>query len=356
MYIVPASSSCSLFDWWSIPFPCSICYSTVYSTRLERPLFIYMTALCQFVMTTEENIVPAFEGIDPPLLDPQMVEHFNNLQTPEPAKNSEKINGNLTLSSSEEKGAINLQNLSLDDLVKLVTQLCETDPSFSEQILSALNGDTSGDDKDKTALNETPASEPMIVSEAEPPLPDTNTLLKTLNQSFLLQEYNNTLAFQIAQANTRLGGSLDATNSTTSSVLLNAESLEAMKSNLFVMENKGNNFVPLKEFRRPGPKYTRKNFSPEQIEGLEAAFQEHRFVKKDLRKELAKKLNLSERSISYWFQNKRARSKPPITMSSEAALKAAQQQQELEKQQQEQNQQESLVAALQQTIQQSCAT
>ena len=323
-----------------------------------------MTALCQFVMATEQNIVPAFEGIDPPLLDPLMVEHFNNLQSPEPSKSSspEKLNGSMTLSSSEEKATVNLQGLPLEDLIKLVTQLCESDPSFSEQILTALNGDSGCEEKTQGRANEVPASEPMIVSEAEPALPDTNTLLKTLNQSFLLQEYNNTLALQIAQANTRLStNGLEVTHSAPSSVLLNAESLEAMKSNLFVMENKGNNFVPLKEFRRPGPKYTRKNFSPEQIEGLEAAFQEHRFVKKDLRKELAKKLNLSERSISYWFQNKRARSKPPITMSSEAALKAAQQQQELEKQQQElqqqqQQQQDSLVAALQQTIQQSCAT
>ena len=319
-----------------------------------------MTALCQFVMATEDNIVPAFEGIDPPLLDPLMVEHFNNLQSPEPLQSSSPRNG-----SNCEGSTVNLQGLSLDDLIKLVTQLCESDPSFSEQILSALNGDTSCDEKDESGSrpnsNEATASEPMIV-ESEPPLPDTNTLLKTLNQSFLLQEYNNTLALQIAQANTRLSSNgLDSSNPAQSSVLLNAESIqEAMKSNLFVMENKGNNFVPLKEFRRPGPKYTRKNFSPEQIEGLEAAFQEHRFVKKDLRKELARKLNLSERSISYWFQNKRARSKPPITMSSEAALKAAQQQHGLEPQQQldqqQQSQQDSLVAALQQTIQQSCAT
>lgn len=293
--------------------------------------------------------MPVFEGIDPPLLDPLMVEHFNSLQTPEPSRRCEE-----TRTLNGGTSTINLQGLSLDDLLKLATQLCESDPSFSEQILSAL---TAGEQQSEQKHEPVQTSEPIVVTttveQEATPLPDTNTLLKTLNQSFLLQEYNNTLALQFAQANTRISD-----NSSPPAVLINAESLEAMKSNLFVMENKANNFVPLKEFRRPGPKYTRKNFSPEQIEGLEAAFQEHRFVKKDLRKELAKKLNLSERSISYWFQNKRARSKPPITMSSEAALKAAQQQQQLEKQQQEQaqTQQESLVAALQQTIQQSCAT
>lgn len=324
-----------------------------------------MTALCpasRSTMAAPENSLPSFEGIDPPLLDPLMVEHFNN-------QSQEEERGSPSKTGGGSDG--NLQSLSLDDLIKIAAQLCETDPSFSEQILSALSADQGS--QSPAPDSDPPVSQPMDSEEPEQALPDTNSILNTLNQSLLLQEYNNTLALQLAQVSSRLAKVSSGQASTTaasppssSAVLLNSESLqEAMKSNLFIMEKQASNFVPLTEYHKnkPRPKYTRKNFSPEQIDGLEAAFQEHRFVKKDLRRELAKKLNLSERSISYWFQNKRARSKPPITMSSEAALKAAAVkpgQAELE--QQEQGlpiTAESLASAIQdiqQNLQQSCAT
>lgn len=324
------------------------------------------STLCH--MAAENSFVPTYEGIDPPLLDPTMVEHFNKMQSPQPVPR--QTNGD-----HQSQPPLNLQGHSLDDLIKIVAQLCESDPTFSDQILSSLAGsaDSSVPEQPQVSspmLQSTPLSSPgqqqlspdpnhhspvlssselyhrspvlsspvhsaagtqqfnCPDSSVEMPLPDTNTLLKTLNQSILLQEYSNTLALQLAGSNrlqTTGVTSMD-TSQASNALILNSESLEAMKSNLFVLENKGTNFVPMKDFKRPGPKYTRKNFSPEQIEGLETAFQEHRFVKKELRKQLAKQLNLSERSISYWFQNKRARSKPPITMSSEAALKAASQQ------------------------------
>lgn len=361
-----------------------------------------MTTLCQnnSVMETEEKLVPSFEGIDPPLLDPVMVEHFNSLHSSELAL---EVPGGVGPALTISPTTASLQGISLEDLIRMATQICEVDPSYSEQIISLLQGQSTLDHDKIAEQNEqqTPQKSPqmiattqqlsetspqilktiqkspitsspqMIVQERqlpqepqrvhiqEPPvisqqarlpfqegrsplrsesgtsessLPDTNTILSTLNQSILLQEYSHSLALQLATSK------LQAEHQVPTS---------SPDSNLFVMENKGSNFIPLKDFRRPGPKYTRKNFSPDQIEGLEAAFQEHRFVKKELRKQLASKLNLSERSISYWFQNKRARSKPPITMSSEAALKAAQQQAD---------QQATVSAVLQQTLQQSCAT
>ena len=78
-------------------------------------------------------------------------------------------------------------------------------------------------------------------------------------------------------------------------------------TNRFVMNNRDQNFVPDKR-----TKISRRNFSVNQIEGLEAVYLKHRFVKRDMRRELAKRLSLSERSVSYWFQNKRARSKDPV--------------------------------------------
>ena len=356
-----------------------------------------MTALCQyFVMPADEKLFPSFEGIDPPLLDPSMVEHFNSLHS---SVAPTEVGTEEASSRIETRSPIpnSLQGTSLEDLINMATQICEADPSYSELILALLNSreesinevekmDTQQETLPQSlqmvraqqkTLQESPQimknhqnisresskidrkisqesksqpfvsqessqrsptfqKSPRVVRSEQPVLqdisvPDTNTILSTLNQSMLLQEYSSTLALQLA----------------TSSFQNEQPPTSSPENNLFVMENKATNFIPLKDFRRPGPKYTRKNFSPDQIEGLETAFQEHRFVKKELRKQLASKLNLSERSISYWFQNKRARSKPPITMSSEAALKAAQQQVD---------QQTSSSAALQQSLQQSCAT
>ena len=262
-----------------------------------------MTALTSTMAQQPDNsAVPNFEGIDPPLLDPSLVEQFQ-AGTSRPTT---------------------LQDMPLEELIKLVAQICESDPSFSEQIIAALQPEQQEQPEPPAPVVEqqqviTPATTTAALGA------DTNALLRTLNQSLLLQDINTSLALQLANGNGGTTATKIVPAPVTTAALFTPEHQtmeQAMKSNLFVMENKGSNFIPIRDFKKPGPKYTRKNFSPDQIEGLEAAFSEHRFVKKDLRRELARKLNLSERSISYWFQNKRARSKPPITMSSEAARSA----------------------------------
>ena len=239
-----------------------------------------------FCYTMEANLAGSvlnFEGIDPPLLDPGMVELFQT------AQKSTTLPGATTTRSEGASEGKSLENMTTDDLAKLVAQLCEADPSLTEQILAALNispdeitqalfpdqvkAAPKSPSSQTTSSPETkPQSSPNTLNNQESsiPLNDTSSILKTLNQSLLLQDLNKVI-LPAALATTTSSSStfFDTSLPQNSTVIIPSEdTLASMKSNLFIMEKQTNTFVPMTN--RDGtkkPKYTRKNFSPEQIQG-----------------------------------------------------------------------------------------
>ena len=264
-------------------------------------------------MVEQSSLALSFEGIDPPLLDPTLSDHFNNLYS------AQARNG---ACQSVSLNKLYLQSLSLEELQLLVATLCPLDaPVHSiDDVIKSWNNHTPLEQYQQNTPGLGEGHPGFIKAEA---VSENTPLNGSLNEN-LFVEFRKVLALYQVDLS-RVGDVVRCSSPQQVSSPHNylSEISQGAAGNPYLAPAEEKSIKPraLRFIRKSGAKYARRNFSPDQIEGLEAAFQEHRFIKKELREQLAKKLSLSERSISYWFQNKRARSKPPITMSSGLALK-----------------------------------